>query len=65
MVNTIWVAQLLGKFVNACENRNALLNKAVMQETSLYSFIYFCTVNNTYNKKLLCNSINAEFPHLV
>lgn len=27
IVNSIRVAQLLGKFVNACENKNALINK--------------------------------------
>lgn len=29
IVNSIWVAQLLGKFVNACENKNTLINKVV------------------------------------
>lgn len=29
IVNSVRVAQLLGKFVNACENKNTLINKVV------------------------------------
>lgn len=35
IVNSIWVAQLLSKFVNACENKKTLINKGVIP-TSIF-----------------------------
>ena len=48
IVNSIWVAQLLGKFVNACENKNTLINKGV---TNQHIFTQFYSVKNKSNKK--------------
>lgn len=42
IVNSIWVAQLLGKFVNACENKNTLINKGVTQA----AYFTQCTVKS-------------------
>lgn len=60
IVNSIWVAQLLGKFVNACENKNTLINKGVTP-TNIFFTVLQCKINN----KELCNPIyvfSIEFP---
>lgn len=36
IVDSVWVAQLLGKFVNACENKKTLINKGVIPTSILY-----------------------------
>lgn len=56
IVNSIWVAQLLGKFVNACENKNTLINKVV---TTTGIFLHHVLQNDI---KTSCATVSALFP---
>lgn len=54
IVNSIWVAQLLGKFVNACENKSTLINKGVTHTSMFCTQFYIAdnyNNNNNDNKK--------------
>lgn len=53
IVNSIWVAQLLGKFVNACENKNTLINKGVTVDASIFFWLHgFYSVKITIQRAM-------------
>lgn len=54
IVNRIWVAQLLGKFVNACENKNTLINKGV---TPTSIFLHSLQCKNAKKKSCVTLSV--------